>query len=154
MSTRHRPELRIVGARSTKVMQSQGGDTRGGFEIAVDKVDCVIHLKLWGVWHTPVASEFCTSLIDFGKGFGGRHWAIVADATRFGAQSQEVSRLRQETMEKLRGLGCEKIASIGSNVVHAMQFKRISTESHLGGAVFEDEKSALEWIHEERRQSK
>lgn len=154
MSTRHKPDLRVVRAPSTKAMERVGGDSRGGFEVAVDKVDCVIHLKLWGVWHMPVANEFCTCLIDFAGAFLGRKWAIVADSERFGAQSQEVSRLRQETMEKLRGLGCDKIASIGSSVIHAMQFKRISNESHLGGAVFENEKAALEWIHEDRRQSK
>ncbi len=136
------------------MMERVGGDERGGFEIAVDNVDGVVHLKLWGVWHMPVANEFCACLIDFATAFGGRRWAIVADSARFGAQSQEVSRLRQETMEKLRGLGCEKIASIGSSVIHAMQFKRISNESHLGGAVFVDEKAALEWIHEGRRHSK
>ena len=43
-------------------------------------------------------------------------------------------------MEKLAVSAAKRSHPLGLNVVHAMQFKRISTESHLGGAVFEDEK--------------
>jgi hypothetical protein len=57
---------------------------------------------------------------------------------------------RQEAMIDLQALGCDKIASFGQNVVHAMQFKRITAESHMSSAIFSEEGEALRWIHERR----
>jgi hypothetical protein len=142
---------RVVEPKAQATNKSVGGTDRGGFEIAIDKIEAVVHMKLWGVWQPDVAREFHARVTDAGGQFKGRDWAIIADSSRFGPQSQEVARLRGETMAAARSLGCGKIASIGSSVVHAMQFKRISEESHVGSGVFGDEKAALGWIHEQRR---
>jgi hypothetical protein len=142
---------RMAQPKAQVLNKSVGGTDRGGFELAIDKIEGVVYMKLWGVWHLDVAHEFHAGVTGAGGQFKGREWGIIADSSRFGAQSQEVARLRGETMAAARSLGCGKIASIGSSVVHAMQFKRISEESHVGSGVFADEKSALEWVHEQRR---
>jgi hypothetical protein len=145
MATRGNLEVHRKG-RSASVQRSEGGDERGGWEVAVDKVDRLVHVKLHGVWRLAVAQEFCTTVLETARAFGGKPWAIIADSTHFGAQAPEISRLRQETMAKLKGLGCEKIAAVVSTVIYSMQFKRITEESHVGGAVFNDEQAALDWI--------
>jgi hypothetical protein len=128
----------------------QGGDERGGFEILLDKIERLVHMKLWGVWHLPVAEEFYATVGDLATPFAGKRWAIIADSRLFGAQSPDVSRVRQEAMGKARSLGCEKIAAIADKAVYAMQFKRIAEESHMGSAIFQDEDSALAWIRSDR----
>lgn len=151
-SMNRRMFLEPAQERSSKALQrAEGGNERGGFEISVDKMQRVVHARLWGVWHVPVAEQFVAALKDCGQGFAGKTWAIVAESSHFGAQSQEVARIRREGMAALRTLGCEKIASIRSNVIHAMQFKRISDESHVSSEVFPNEKLALEWIRASRR---
>jgi hypothetical protein len=152
MSTRTETTVAArTGRTGVPLRQLKGGDDRGGFEMLMDQIDRIVHIKLWGVWQVSTATDFCSAVHQFGQGFLGKPWSIVADSREFRAQSQEVARLRREAMIDVQRLGCDKIASIGSNVVHAMQFKRIATESHVSSAVFEDETSALEWLHEERR---
>jgi hypothetical protein len=126
------------------------GDARGGFEIFVDASDRTVHMKLRGIWDIATAEAFCSTIRGIGKGLSARPWAILADSREFSAQSPDVARLRQETMTKLRALRCEKIAVVAASAVYAMQFKRISVDSHVGGGVFPDEKSALEWIRRGR----
>ena len=48
-------------------------------------------------------------------------------------------------MSKAKNLGCEKIGAIVSSVSYSRQFMQLVEESRVGGAVFVDEKSALEW---------
>lgn len=150
MSTRGSLETERKGRSGSPLRRVEGGEARGGWEILVDKADRLVHVKLWGVWQLPVAQEFCAKVLEFARSFNGKSWSIVADSTHFGAQSPDVSRARQETMSKLKGLGCDKIAAVVSTVIYAMQFKRITEESHVGGAVFQDEKSAMDWIYEDR----
>lgn len=107
-------------------------------------------MKLWGVWHLPVADDFYATIGEVTTVFAGKRWAIIADSKLFGAQSPDVSRLRQEAMSRARDAGCDKIAAIADKVVYAMQFKRIAEESHVGSAVFQDEETALAWIRGER----
>ncbi len=107
-------------------------------------------MKLWGVWHLPVADDFYAAIGEVTTVFAGKRWSIIADSRTFGAQSPDVSRLRQEAMAKARDAGCDKIAAIADKVVYAMQFKRIAEESHVGSAVFQDEETALAWIRGER----
>ena len=150
MSTRGTIEAERRGRSGGVLRRLEGGDPRGGWEIVVDKTDRLVHVKLRGVWHLQVAQEFCTKVLEIGRSFAGKSWSIIADSTHFGAQSPDVSRLRQETMSKLKGLGCDKIAAVVSTVIYAMQFKRITEESHVGGAVFQDEESAMSWVYEGR----
>jgi hypothetical protein len=150
MGTRGTLETERKGRSGGVLRRVEGSDARGGWEIVVDKTGRLVHLKLRGVWHLQLAQEFCAKVLEFGRAFGGRPWSIVADSTQFGAQSPDVARLRQETMSKVKALGCDKIAAVVSTVIYAMQFKRITEESHVGGAVFQDEESAMAWIHEER----
>jgi hypothetical protein len=143
-----------LGARRTGksvARQWKSGDQRGGYEISVDKAERLVHMKLWGVWHLPLAEEFYAVVGDVAVPFAGKRWAILADSKLFGAQSPEVSRLRQGAMEKARNAGCEKIAAVADKVVYAMQFRRIADESHVGSAVFEDEEAALAWIRADQR---
>jgi hypothetical protein len=124
------------------------GDEHGGFEVEVevDRIQCLVRMRLWGVWQLPLAEEFYAAASELATAFAGRRWAIIADSRDFAAQSPDVARLRQEGMKKVRASGCDKIAAIADKVVYAMQFKRIAEESHVGSAVFHDEESALAWI--------
>jgi hypothetical protein len=126
------------------------GDARSGFEVFVDASDKTVHMKLRGIWDIATTEAFCSTVLGIGKGLSARPWAILADSREFSAQSPDVARRRQETMIKLRALRCEKIAVIAASAVYAMQFKRITVDSHLGGGVFPDEKSALAWIRSGR----
>jgi hypothetical protein len=145
---------KALNAPGPKAMASAApvryGDERGGFEIFVDASDGTVHMKLRGIWDIATAEAFCSIIRGIGKGLSARPWAILADSREFSAQSPEVARLRQETMTKLRTLRCEKIAVVAASAVYAMQFKRITVDSHVGGGVFQDEKSALEWIRHGR----
>jgi hypothetical protein len=151
MSARSNLESGRTGRSGAAGRRWEAGDQRGGFEIVVDRVGRLVHMKLWGVWHLPVAEEFHSAVDDIARPFAGKSWAIIADSRLFGAQSPDVSRLRQEAMSKARDAGCGKIAAIADKVVYAMQFKRIAEESHVGSAVFQDEESALAWIREDQR---
>jgi hypothetical protein len=134
--------------------RGQGGDERGGFEIAVSRAERVVRARLWGTWNFGVARDFGATIVDFGQEFADRPWAIIADAKQFPASSSEVARVRQEAMAKVRRLGCEKIAALVSSVGYSMQFMQITKESHVGGAVFVDEKSALGWIDDAKAKTK
>ncbi len=151
MSVRSNLESGRTGRSGAAARRWEGGDARGGFEIVVDRVGRLVHMRLWGVWHLPLAEEFYATVGgELARVFGGKPWAIIADSRLFGAQSQDVSRLRQEAMSKARDAGCDRIAAIADKVVYAMQFKRIAEESHVGSAVFQDEEMALAWIREGR----
>jgi serine/threonine protein kinase len=131
------------GAQAPRL--ARRSNAQGGFEIGW--VGRVVHAELSGVWDVAMATAFCSSVLGIARELAGRPWAILADSREFPAQSQDVARLRQEAMIKIRRLGCEKIASVSSNAAHAMQFSRITLESRVGSGVFRDEKSALNWIY-------
>ncbi|HEV3193909.1 MAG TPA: hypothetical protein VGY54_25565 [Polyangiaceae bacterium] len=154
MALRSRGELDDSGQEAESPQAIQYGNEHGAFEISVDRSDRIARMKLRGVWDIATAEAFCGAILGIGRDLAGRPWAILADSSEFRVQSPEVARLRQETMVKLRTLRCEKIASVASNAVHAMQFKRIAADSHVGSGVFPDEKSALDWIHEGRDHGK
>jgi hypothetical protein len=154
MRIRADSESEWKGRSGAPMPRVAGGDERGGFEILVDKGELVVHMKLWGIWHLPLAREFYSSVTEIGHPFGNKPWAIIADSRLFGAQSPDVSRLRQEAMAKARALGCDKIAAIADKVVYAMQFKRIAEESHVGSGVFATVDDALVWVREQRKGGK
>jgi hypothetical protein len=128
----------------------QHGTARGGFEVSVDRIERIVHMKLRGVWDLPTATEFLSNVRRIGRELRGRPWAILADSSQFPAQSPEVTQIRQEAMVFAQSQRCEKIASVASNAVHAMQFRRIAVGSHVGSGVFSDEKSALDWLRHGR----
>jgi len=154
MALRSGGELDGSGLEAESSPVVQHGKEHGAFEISVDWSDRIVHMKLRGVWDIVTAEAFCAAILGIGRELAGRPWAILADSTEFRAQSPEVARLRQDTMVKLRTLRCEKIAVVAASAVYAMQFKRITEDSHVGNGVFPDEKSALDWIHDGRNQGK
>lgn len=131
-------------------LTATGGDEQGGFEARLDAADRVLHVRLWGVWSVPTATAFCTAIVQLGQRVAGAPWSVVANSRDFRPQAPEIARLRQEAMIDLQELGCDKIASFGQNVVHAMQFKRITAESDMSSATFSEEGAALHWVHERR----
>jgi hypothetical protein len=150
MALGSRGELSSSGPEAEVPSVLQRGNARGGFEISVDRSDRIVHMKLRGVWDVAIAQEFLSIVRRIANELAGRPWAILADSTAFPAQSPEVTEVRQAAMVIAKTQRCEKIASVASNAVHAMQFKRIATDSHVGSGVFADENSALEWIREGR----
>jgi hypothetical protein len=155
MVTRNSGESKSSRPAAKAPAALQASDTHGRFLIWVDKKDRIVHVKLRGVWDLATANEFCEAIIGIGRELGERPWAALADSREFPAQSPDVAHLRKETMTRLCTLGCHKIAVIATSAVYSMQFKRISTDSHVGNGVFTDEKSALDWIREGRdRESK
>jgi hypothetical protein len=132
----------------------QGGDERGGFEISADKTGGLLNVKLWGVWQYNVTKDFCSAVLGCGRELSGKPWSIVADARQFDATPPDIARMRQDAMTKARSLGCEKVGAIVSSVGYSRQFMQITEESRVGGAVFVDEKSALDWIFASRPRSK
>jgi hypothetical protein len=147
-----------VATSSERSMRSgqrvQGGDERGGFEVSTDKSDRLISAKLWGVWNFALANEFCSAVVGCGKELSGKAWAIVADARQFDATTPDLARVRQDAMSKAKVLGCERIGAIVSSVAYSRQFMQLTEESRVGGAVFVDEKSALDWIYAGRPRAK
>lgn len=129
-------------------------DGRGGFEISVNKAERLVHMKLWGIWNLAFAKDFYSSVRDIATGFSGERWGIVADSRNFSVQSPDVTNFRQMAMTAAGNGGCDSIAAIGSNAVYSMQFKRITGESHVGGAVFEDEAAAFAWIRARQREAR
>jgi hypothetical protein len=140
-----------TNAVSTRITRDDG---RGGFEISVNKAERLVHMNLWGLWSLAFAKDFYSTIREIAVTFSGARWGIVADSRNFAAQSQDVTQFRQQAMGAARNGGCDSIASIGSNAVHSMQFRRIAGESHVGGAVFEDEASAIAWIRSRLREAK
>jgi hypothetical protein len=132
----------------------QGGDERGGFEVSADKGDGLLSVKLWGIWRFNVTKEFCAAVVGCGKELSGKPWSIVADARQFDATTPDIARMRLDAMSKAKSLGCEKVGAIVSSVGYSRQFMQLAEESRVGGAVFVDEKSALEWIYESRPRPK
>jgi hypothetical protein len=128
----------------------QYGDANRGFEILVNKHDRVVRLKLHGIWDVGTAQAFCSAILSIAKELTTGPWGILADSRAFPAQSPDVARLRQETMARVRKLGCRKIASVASSAVYTMQFTRIAEDNHGASRVFPDVKAAIEWLLEGR----
>ncbi len=124
-------------------------DTQAGFEVRLDRQERLIRMRLWGHWSAATCQHFCETMVRFaGELQHGPRWAMLTDSREFPAQTQEVTRMRQEAMVKLARMGCAKLAAIAHQPVYAMQLRRIADPSGLAGAVFADEASALAWLAE------
>lgn len=133
-------------AVTTSGSTKRAGDEQRGFEVVLDRIGRMIRVKLWGFWEIPMAEAFSSSVVEFGEELRRTSWSALVDSRLFVAQTQRVTEIRQEAMNKLKGLGCTRIAAVTSAAVYTMQFKRIATESHVESAVFNDTQTALEWI--------
>lgn len=126
------------------------GDEHHGFEMSVDRPKRLLRIRMWGLWDEPTGEQFVKAALTFARGLEGAPWYMLADATRFMAQSTAVTELRKQLMVKILSMGCQKVAAVVSQAVHGMQFKRIANESHIGGATFPDEESAMAWLSDRR----
>jgi hypothetical protein len=126
------------------------GDEHAGFEATLDKPHRLVRLRLWGHWTMPIAEEFSSTVFRFADELKGHKWSILTDSRKFGAQAPTVAQLRQQMMARVHTQGCVKIAAIApQQAVYAMQFRRISDESHMESGIFYDETSALAWLSDE-----
>ncbi|HSY22122.1 MAG TPA: hypothetical protein VK841_08415, partial [Polyangiaceae bacterium] len=111
-------------------------DPHAGFEARIERHRRLVRIRLWGQWRIATCRRFCETMLRFAAELEGQRWTMFVDSRGFSAQSQEITRLRQETMAKVAKMDCAKLAAITHQPVYAMQLRRIADPSGLPITLF------------------
>jgi hypothetical protein len=106
---------------------------------------------MWGLWDLTIAEEFRRAMFNCARDLEGASWGILADSREYAAQTAAVSEIRSQMMPRLLLMGCMRIGAVVNDAgTYAMQFNRITGQSHMTSEVFRDDDIALAWVSEHR----